>query len=410
MAAFRYLAIAPTGELTRGIMEAPSEAEVVARLRRQGSIPMRAEPDRGGGTAFAALLRFAPAAGGGPALSRQELTNVTRELAVMLQAGQDLDRALRFLVDTAPKTRAAGVLGQVRDAVRDGSPLAAALAKQPRSFPPLYVGLVRAGEAGGALAATLERLAGLLERERRLAATIKSAMIYPALLTVAAIGAITLLLTQVLPEFVPLFEQAGASLPRATQILIAVGGAVSSYGLYGLAAAVLLVITAREALRRPGPRLVVDRLMLRLPFLGGLAREVLAARFTRTLGTLLINGVPLIGALGMAREALGNLAGAAAVEQAAAKAKDGAGLAGPLDAARLFPLRTIHLLRLGEETGQLGPMALRAAEIHEEKTSVGVQRLVSLLVPGITIVMGLAVAGIVSSLLTAMLSLDDLAR
>ncbi|MBV9755652.1 MAG: type II secretion system F family protein, partial [Alphaproteobacteria bacterium] len=346
MGAFRYLAIAPTGELTRGVMEAPSEAEVVARLRRQGSIPMRAEPDRGGGSAFAGLLRFAPSVGGGPALRRQELTNVTRELAVMLHAGQDLDRALRFLVDTAPNARTAGVLGQVRDAVRDGSPLAAALAKQPRSFPPLYIGLVRAGEAGGALAATLERLAGLLERERRLAATIKSAMIYPALLTVAAVGAITLLLTQVLPEFVPLFEQAGAALPRATQILIAVGGAVSSYGLYALFATVLLVIGAREALRRPGPRLVVDRLMLRLPLLGGLAREILAARLTRTLGTLLINGVPLIGALGMAREALGNLAGAAAVDQAATKAKDGAGLAGPLDAAGLFPLRTIHLLRL----------------------------------------------------------------
>lgn len=410
MAAFRYLAIAPTGELSRGVMEAPNEADVVARLRRQGSIPMRAEPDRAGSSALAGLLRLVPTSGGGPALGRQELTNVTRELAVMLAAGQDLDRALRFLVDTAPKARVAGVLGQVRDAVRDGSPLAAALARQPRSFPPLYVGLVRAGEAGGALAATLERLAGLMERERALAATITSAMIYPALLTVAAVGAITLLLTQVLPEFVPLFEQAGAALPRPTQILIAVGSGVSTYGLYALFASVLLVIAAREALRRPGPRLLADRLTLRLPLLGGLAREVLAARFTRTLGTLLINGVPLIGALGMAKEALGNLAGAAAVEQAAAKAKDGAGLAGPLDAAKLFPIRTIHLLRLGEETAQLGPMALRAAEIHEEKTRIGVQRLVSLLVPGITIVMGLAVAGIVSSLLTAMLSLDDLAR
>jgi general secretion pathway protein F len=151
-------------------------------------------------------------------------------------------------------------------------------------------------------------------------------------------------------------------------------------------------------------------LALRLPILGGLLREVLAARFTRTLGTLLINGVPLIVALTMAKDALGNLAGAAAVEQAALKAKDGAGLAGPLDASGLFPTRTIHLLRLGEETAQLGPMALRAADIHEEKTRLGVQRLISLLVPGITIVMGMAVAGIVSSLLVAMLSLDDLAR
>lgn len=408
MPAFRYLAITPAGELARGVMDASSEADLIARLRRQGSIPMRAELDGGGAARLTKLLRHE--LGRGPALRRQELANVTRELAVMLAAGQDLDRALRFMVETAANARVRAVLGSVRDAVRDGSPLAAALARQPRSFPPLYVGLVRAGEAGGTLAPTLDRLAELLERQRSLAATIKSAMIYPALLTVAAVGAITLLLTKVLPEFVPLFEQAGAALPRPTRILIATGSAVSDYGLYGLAAAVLLVVAGREALRRPGPRLQADRFALRLPILGGLLREVLAARFTRTLGTLLINGVPLIVALTMAKDALGNLAGAAAVEQAALKAKDGAGLAGPLDASGLFPTRTIHLLRLGEETAQLGPMALRAADIHEEKTRLGVQRLISLLVPGITIVMGAAVAGIVSSLLVAMLSLDDLAR
>jgi general secretion pathway protein F len=408
MPAFRYTAIAPTGELTRGVMDATSESELIARLRRQGSIPMRAEPDGGGASRLAGLLRLE--LGGPPSLRRQELANTTRELAVMLAAGQDLDRALRFMVETAPNARVRGVLGSVRDAVRDGSPLAAALGRQPRSFPPLYVGLVRAGEAGGTLAPTLDRLAELLERQRSLSATIKSAMIYPALLTVAAVGAIALLLTRVLPEFVPLFEQAGAALPRPTRILIATGSAVSDYGLFALVGAVLLVIAGREALRRPGTRLQADRLALRLPILGGLLREVLAARFTRTLGTLLINGVPLIVALTMAKDALGNLAGAAAVEQAALKAKDGAGLAGPLDASGLFPTRTIHLLRLGEETAQLGPMALRAADIHEEKTRLGVQRLISLLVPGITIVMGMAVAGIVSSLLVAMLSLDDLAR
>jgi general secretion pathway protein F len=407
MPAFRYLAISATGEMERGVMDAPSEAELIARLRRHGSIPMRAEPDRGGSW-LAGLLRME--FGRGAALRAQELANTTREMAVMLAAGQDLDRTLRFMVETAPNARVRSVLGKLRDAVRDGSPLAAALAQQKRSFPPLYVGLVRAGEAGGTLAPTLDRLAGLLERQRSLAATIKSAMIYPALLTIAAIGAIALLLTQVLPEFVPLFEQAGAALPRPTRILIAIGDAVSNYGLFALAATVLLAIAGREALRRPGPRLQADRLTLRLPVFGTLLREVLAARFTRTLGTLLINGVPLIVALSMAKDALGNLAGAAAVEQAALKAKDGAGLAGPLGAFGLFPARTIHLLRLGEETAQLGPMALRAADIHEEKTRLGVQRLISLLIPSITIVMGAAVAGIVSSLLVAMLSLDDLAR
>ena len=149
--------------------------------------------------------------------------------------------------------------------------------------------------------------------------------------------------------------------------------------------------------------------MLRLPILGNLAREVLAARFTRTLGTLLTNGVPLVGAMAILRDTIGNLAAVAAVDQAALGIKGGAGLARSLAAAGVFPVRTIHLLQLGEEAA-LGPMALRAAAIHEEKSRTGLQRLVALLVPAITIIMGAAVAGIVAALLLAMLSLNDLAN
>ena len=259
------------------------------------------------------------------------------------------------------------------------------------------------GEAGGTLAPTLERLADLLERERALASTVTSAMIYPGLLLLVAIGSITLLLTQVLPQFVPLFEQNGATLPRPTQLLIATGDAVSAYGLYALAVFAGLALVVRQLLREPRPRLLVDRLLLRLPVVGALAREVVAARFTRTLGTLLSNGVPLIAALGIVQDAIGNLAGVAAIERATVSAKAGAGLSRPLDESGVFPARTIYLLRLGEETAQLGPMALRAAAIHEEKTRLGVGRLVALLVPAITVAMGAVIAGIVASLLLAML-------
>lgn len=407
MASFRYVAIAPTGELTRGLMDAGSEAEVVARLQRQGSIPMRAEPDTSGGF-LADLLQTQ--LGRGRAFTRQETTNFTRELATMLAAGQDLDRALRFLVETAPNRRVRGVIEQLRDAVRDGSALAAALAQHPRSFSRLYIGMVRAGEAGGTLGATLEHLATLMERERRLAASVSSAMVYPAMLVIAATGSIALLLTEVLPQFVPLFEQAGAALPTPTRILIGIGNAASAYGLYMLLGVALLALAVRRMLQRPGPRLLADRLILRVPIVGGLAREVMAARFARTLGTLLLNGVPLIAALGIVQDAIGNLAGVAAVERATLSVKSGAGLARPLGESGMFPPRTVHLIRLGEETARLGAMALNAAEIHEEKVRLGLQRLVALLVPAITIVMGTAVAGIVASLLLAMLSLNDLAQ
>jgi general secretion pathway protein F len=337
------------------------------------------------------------------------LADITRELATMLGAGQDLDRALRYLQETAVAPRVTRTLTALRDAVRDGAPLSVALARQPESFPRLYVGMVRAGEAGGKLAGTLTRLAELLEARRRIAAGVTSAMIYPCLLLVAAVGAIALLLTQVLPEFVPLFEQSGARLPASTQFLIDAGATISHYGPIALIVLAALFLLARASLRRPGPRLTVDRLLLRLPIIGAVAREVLATRFTRTLGTLLVNGVSLITALGIARDALGNCAAAAAIDRTSQSARSGGGLTPPLAAARVFPLRTIHLLRLGEENAQLGAMALHAAEIHEERTRIALQRLIALVVPAITILMGIAVAAIVGSLMTAMLSLNDLA-
>jgi general secretion pathway protein F len=171
----------------------------------------------------------------------------------------------------------------------------------------------------------------------------------------------------------------------------------------------VLVLVGRALLRRSGPRLVADRVLLWLPVVGSLVREILAARCTRVLGTLLVNGVALITALGVMCDALGNTAAVAAVQRASASVRGGGGLAQPLEEARVFTARTIHLLRLGEENAQLGPMAIRAAEIHEERTRLAMQRLVALLVPAITIVMGIAVAGIVASLMAAMLSLNDLA-
>jgi len=406
MPSFRWSAVNPGGDVARGVMEAPDQATVVERLQRQGQVVLRADPtDARRGWADLLQIELRRSRG----LDKTTLGEITRELAIMLAAGQDLDRALRFVVDNTRNARARVILGSVRDKVRSGSSLAAALAAEPRSFSKLYVGVVRAGEAGGTLPATLDRLATLLERERSLSANLRSAMIYPALLITAAIGSIFLLLDYVLPQFTPIFEQAGAELPVATRVLMTLGTVVGTAAPWLLLTLLAGALVARELLARPTYRLKFDRMLLLLPVAGGLLRETLAARFTRTLGSLLQNGVALIPALGIARDALGNLAAAAAVDAAAVGAKGGAGLARPLAAAGLFPARTIHLLQLGEEAAQLASMSLKAAEIHDEQARLMVQRLVALAVPTITIVMGLAVAGIISALLTAMLSLNDLA-
>ena len=384
-------------------MDGASQEAIVADLQKRGLMVLSVGPALPG-------LAWLNLDLGGGALRRGELTEASRELAVMLGAGQDLDRALRFMVEGASSRRAGAVLGRVRDVVRDGASLATALRREPKSFPRLYVGLVSAGEAGGQLAETMARVTDLLERQRALTATVQSAMIYPAILLVAAVGSIVLLLTRVLPQFVPLFAQNGVALPPSTAFLLAAGRAVSDYGGIALAAALVAASGARVALRRHGPRRAADRLLLRLPVFGGLLREVLAARFARTLGMLLINGVPLIAALAIAGDVLGNALARDAVTGAAESAKGGQGLSKALDRAKVFPARLVHLLRLGEDTAQLGPMALRAADIHEERTRLGVQRVVALLVPAITVAMGAAVAGIVSSLLLAMLSLNDIAQ
>jgi general secretion pathway protein F len=407
MASFRWAAIEGGGEVVHGVMEAPDRAAVVERLQRQGRIVLRADPaDRRRRLSEWLQIEI----GGSRALDKTALGEITRELATMLAAGQDLDRALRFVAENTRSARARTVLGAVRDKVRAGSSLAAALAQEPKSFSKLYIGLVRAGEAGGTLPETLERLAALIERERSLGASLRASLVYPALLVVAAIGSIMLLLGYVLPQFTPIFAQAGARLPAATRALLALGAVCSAAGPWLLLALLPAGLALRQALAHPPYRLRFDRLLLSLPIVGPLLRETVAARLTRTLGGLLQNGVPLIPALGIAQDALGNLAAAAAVEKAAAAAKGGAGLARPLAEAGLFPARTIHLLQLGEEAAQLAAMALKAADIHEEQARLSMQRLVALAVPVITIAMGLAVAGIISALLTAMLSLNDLVR
>jgi general secretion pathway protein F len=326
----------------------------------------------------------------------------------MLGAGQNLDHTLRFVVESIGNARARAILAEVRDKVREGSSLASALAAHPRSFSRLYIGLVRAGEAGGTLPTTLERLADLLERQQRLAANMRASLVYPCVLVVAAIGSIFLLLDYVLPQFAPIFEQAGAKLPASAQLLMLLGDAVGAATPWAIVFIAAAALGLRRALARPALRLRVDRLLLRLPVAGRLLQETLAAQLTRTLGTLLQNGMALIPALAFAKDALGNTAAVAAVEAASAEAKAGRGLARPLREGGIFPPRTTHLIQLGEETAQLAAMCLKAADIHDERARLMVQRLVAMAVPIITITMGLAVAAIIGTLITTMLSLNDL--
>ena len=406
MAKFRYTAVDTSGKRASGFIEAASQAAVADRLQRQRLLLLCVDEvayDR----RFLDFLHLDIALERG--LAKSVVARFTREFSVMLQAGQDVDHALRFLVETSENKRARTVLQALRDQVRGGKSLAASLVAHPLVFSRLYVSLVRAGEMGGKLADALSHLADLLEREMRLEASIQSALTYPALLGLASAGTIMLLLTYVLPQFTPIFAQAGAQLPAPTRFLIGLGEVVRDDGAAILIALLCAFLLACRTLRETQVRIAVERVLLRVPIAGLLIRRVQAARLTRTLGTLLRNGVGLVAALGIGRDVLGVLVAAAIVDRAATKVRSGERLASALAEGQFFPPQTIHLIQLGEETGRLGEMALRAADIHADQVHHTVQRLVSLLVPIVTIVMGLVVAGIVGSLLLAMLSLNDLA-
>src|SRR5215472_18447303 len=286
MPSFQWSAISPSGEIVRGVVDASDRAAVVDRLQRQGQIVLRAEP-AGGRSKIADLLHLE--LGRKRALGLTTVTEFTREVATMLGAGQNLDHSLRFVVESIGNAHARAILAEVRDRVREGSSLAGALAAHPRSFSRLYIGLVRAGEAGGTLPATLERLADLLERKQRLAANMRASLVYTCVLVVAAIGSIVLLLDYVLPQFAPIFEQAGAKLPASAQLLMMLGDAVGVAAPWVLVVIAATVLGLRRALAHPALRRRFDQLLLRLPIAGALLQETLAAQLTRTLGTLLQN-------------------------------------------------------------------------------------------------------------------------
>jgi general secretion pathway protein F len=404
--AYRFRALDSSGKPVEGVLEGPDEASIVRRVQQMGNLPLSVNPaDRAGG-----LLAFLTAdLKRERGLPKQDVAYLTRELATLLGAGQDIDHALRFVVDTATTERIRKVVTELRDKVRGGRALAVALADHPQSFSRLYIGLVRAGEATGTLGDALSHLADLLERQRKLSATIRSALVYPALLSIATVLSVIFLLTFVLPQFTPIFEEAGAALPTPTRVVIAAGDFFRNDGLWLLAGLLVTFLGLRQLYRQPAQRRFVDHVLLRLPALGTFVKQSEAARFTRTLGTLLDNGVGLLPALNITREVMTNVAVADAVEHAALRVKEGVDLARPLTELRVFPAQTLHLLRLGGETGRLAEMCLRVADILEDQIRVTVQTLVSLIMPVITIVMGLTVAGIIASLLLAMLSLNDLA-
>lgn len=402
MPLFRYQALNARGELLEGQLEAASAAELAARLQEQGHLPVQVVlAGTGTGlTSWRSLLRPAPFAG-------ERLVRFTQQLATLLAAGQPLDRALGILMAQPDEPAARRIIADVRDAVREGASLSAALERQHGAFTRLYVNMVRAGEAGGSLAPTLQRLADYLERVHRLRARVINALVYPAILLVMVGLSLLFLLGYVVPQFAAMYDSLGADLPWFSRTVLTVGQWVRAGWIVLLALPLLAVLTVERLRRDPVFLQRLDGWLLARPRLGALLARLETARLARTLGTLLGNGVPLITALGIARNVLSNRVLAAQLETVIDEVKNGLSLAAALARTKGFPALAIQMIQVGEESGQLEAMLLKAADVFEQDTQASIERLLAALVPAVTLLLALVIGAVILSVLAPIYDLTN---
>ncbi len=406
MPVFAYKAADQRGQTIDGVMEAADAQSVVERLQRDAYFPIHVAPQQ----ERAALAGLRITALRGQRVPGRDLAAFTQQLATLLEAGLPLDRALGILEGLAPSLRLRAITADVLRSVRGGTSLGEALAKHhPRPFSRLYINMVRAGESGGVLEQTLRRLAEFLEEAQEFRDTLVSALIYPTLLATVGGAAVIFLMTFVIPRFADIFRDLGSAIPWPTQELMAVSGWLTRYWWAVAGGVLAIALLVRAWVATAAGRLRADELILGVPVLGAVVLQTEVARFARITGTLLKSGVPMLAALGVVKEMMGNLVLARAVDGLADGVRRGAGLSRPMDDSHVFPALATHMVRVGEETGRLEDMLLKVGATFETDTRKQVKRLIALVEPAIILVMGLVVAFIVVAMLMAILSITDIA-
>jgi len=402
MALYRYKALNARGETLTGQMEAGSDAEVATRLQEQGHLPMEARlaSEAGGDYNWRALFKPRPLAG-------PRLVQFTQQLATLLGAGQPLDRALTILLEQPDDDAARQVLGDVRDTVRGGASLSSALERHHDTFGRLYVNMVRAGEAGGSLQDTLQRLADYLERARALRVRVTNALIYPVILLVMVGLSLLFLLGYVVPQFSAMYDSLGADLPWFSRLVLGVGEFVRNWWIVVLAVPLLALLWIDRKRRDQEFMLRLDGWLLRNRLAGPLVAKLDTARLARTLGTLLRNGVPMLSALGIARNVVDNRVLAADVEAAADEVRNGRGLSVALAKGKRFPRLALQMIQVGEESGALDAMLLKTADTFEQDTQTAMDRLLAALVPAITLLLAVVVGVVILSVLAPIYDLTN---
>lgn len=398
MTPFKYRALDGQGAEQTGLLEARDKDAAVALLHKRGLMLLQIEPSSLGG------LRQALGRG---TLNGAALMSFTQQLATLLGAGQPLERSLTILLKQPGQPQTRALIERIREQVKAGKPLSVALEEEGRQFSPLYISMVRAGEAGGALENTLRQLSDYLERSQLLRGEVINALIYPAFLVVGVLGALALLLAYVVPQFVPIFRDLGVPIPFITKAILWLGEFLSSYGLLVLGGIIAVVWGSAVRLRNPQRRLRRDRRLLKTRIIGPLLQRIEAARLARTLGTLLSNGVALLQALVIARQVCTNRALQQQVEQASESVKGGGTLASAFGAQPLLPDLALQMIEVGEQAGELDKMLLKVADVFDVEAKRGIDRMLAALVPTLTVVMAALVAVIMLAIMLPLMSLTS---
>jgi type IV pilus assembly protein PilC len=334
-----------------------------------------------------------------------ELSIFTRQFATMINAGLPIMDCLQTLREQINKDKFSEIIAQVADQVQGGKTLAESLARHPKVFTPLYVHLVEVGELGGMLDDVLLRLAGYLEKANALRRKIRGAMIYPALISLVALGGTMFMLTTIVPTFAKLFEEFGATLPLPTRVVLAISAVLQNNFLLMVGFIIALVVGLRFIRRSKTGRFKIDKLLLKLPVFGNLLRKTAISRFSRTLGTLLSSGVAILDSLTITAKTAGNLVVQEAVVKARSRIAEGQNISEPLKESGVFPPMVTQMVAIGERTGQLDDMLSKIADFYEEQVDAAVAALTSVLEPIIVIFMGVVIGGILIAMYLPMFDL-----
>lgn len=396
MAEFAWEARGRTGELQKGVMDAPNEAAVQARLRAQQLSPTKVKKQ------FGISLQF------GTGVEAKDLVKFVRQFATMIDAGLPLVQCLEILSSQEPNKFFAAILRDIKSTVEQGATFSDALRRHPKVFDELFTNLVQAGEVGGILDTILNRLAQYIEKRQKLARQVRGALVYPTAVMLIMVVVMTVLLTWVIPAFENMFAEFGAkdALPALTKFVIAVSRNFVTW------LPLIIVVAAASAFalvtiyRRPRGRRFFHGLILKLPIIGDVLQKIAVARFTRTLGTLLGSGVPILDALEIVAKASGNMVIEEGIMYARLKISEGKNMAEPLSELKVFPGMVVQMVAVGEQTGALDTMLNKIADFYEDEVDVAVAALTSLLEPALMVIIG----SMVGTVLIAMyLPIFDLA-